>query len=108
MIIQVQSAEQFNQILQDNPQVLMEFYASWCPHCQAFYPILEQASAQLNQEGVVVAQTEIDTFQQLANEYQVQTIPTLIYFSNGTETDRTSGERPVQAVYEFVQQAQNA
>ncbi len=107
MIKQVTSTEDFQEIIENNPRVLMEFYASWCPHCKAFYPVLNAASERLNQEGVVVAQTEIDTFEQLANEYDVQSIPTLTFFSNGSLVAETAGERDEQAIFDFVAQAEN-
>ncbi len=105
MIKQVTSNEDFNEIVNGSQYVLMEFYASWCPHCKAFYPVLEAASEALNKNGVVVAQTEIDTFEDLANEYDVQSIPTLVMFVNGSAVAETSGERPEAEVFEFVKQA---
>lgn len=105
MIKQVSSNEDFREIIENNPYVLMEFYASWCPHCKAFYPVLETASEKLNEEGVVVAQTEIDAFEDLANEYDIQSIPTITFFVDGNLVAETSGERDEQAVFDFVAQA---
>ncbi len=107
MIKQVTSNEDFDDIINSNPAVLMEFYASWCPHCKAFYPVLEAASAKLNQEGIVVAQTEIDTFEDIANEYDVQSIPTLTFFKNGSLVAESAGERGEQDVFMFVRDALN-
>lgn len=108
MIKQVTSAEDFQSILSSNPHVLMEFYASWCPHCKAFYPVLEAASDRLNKEGIVVAQTEIDTFEEIANEYDIQSIPTLTFFENGSLVAESSGERAEPAVFDFVRQAMSS
>lgn len=107
MIQQVNSNEDFSQIINSNPYVLMEFYASWCPHCQAFYPVLNAASNTLNEQGIVVAQTEIDTYQQLANEYNVESIPTLFFFKNGQQVDKSVGTLTEQQVFDFVNQAMN-
>lgn len=105
MIHQVSSAEDFQSILENNPKVLMEFYASWCPHCKAFYPVLNAASEKLNEEGVVVAQTEIDTFSSIADQFGIESIPTLTFFVNGDLTAKSAGERSEQGVYEFVSDA---
>lgn len=105
MIKQVTSNEDFDDIINNNPLVLMEFYASWCPHCKAFQPILEKASEKLNEQGIVVAQTEIDTFEDIANEYDVQSIPTLTFFQDGSLIAESAGERGEPAVMEFVQAA---
>lgn len=104
----VESTDQFYQIVNDNANVLMEFFASWCPHCQAFQPVLEASAAQLQSMGVVLAQTEIDQFANLANEFNVESIPTLIFFKNGQPVLRSTGERDEQAVLEFAQQGLEA
>lgn len=107
MIHNVTSTQDFEHILSTYPDVLMEFYASWCPHCKAFYPNLEAASNELAGQGIYTAQTEIDIFEQLAGEYNVESIPTLIFFRNGQPVLETTGERDPQAVLEFVQEAMN-
>lgn len=104
MIKQVTSNEEFQDIINSNPKVLMEFYASWCPHCKAFYPVLNAASETLNQNGIVVAQTEIDDFEDIADEYNVQSIPTIMFFVNGSPVAVSSGERDEEAVFDFVNQ----
>lgn len=107
-VTRVESVDQFNEIIQNNPNVLMEFFATWCPHCQAFQPVLEAASTQLESEGVFVAQTEIDQFSNLANDFNVESIPTIIFFKNGQEVLRSTGERDEQAVFAFVNQGLQA
>lgn len=83
----------------------MEFYASWCPHCKAFYPVLDAASSRLNEEGVFVAQTEIDTFASIADQYGIESIPTLTFFENGDLVAQSAGSRDEQGVFEFVSQS---
>lgn len=107
-IHEIESTEQFADIVDKNPNVLMEFYASWCPHCKAFQPVLESASTKLAQEGITVAQTEIDQFSNLADDFKVESIPTIIFFKNGQQIQRSTGERDEQAVMDFCQQAMNA
>lgn len=107
-VIQIASKDQFSDMIDQNANVLMEFYASWCPHCKAFYPTLEAASDKLGQEGVVVAQTEIDDFSDLADDFQVESIPTLIFFRNGQQVERSAGERDEQGVMDFCKQAMEA
>ncbi len=105
MIKEVTSDQVFENIISDNEDVLMEFFASWCPHCKAFYPVLNAASARLNEEGITVAQTEIDTYASIADEYDIQSIPTLIFFHDGQPVAETSGELPEEGIFEFVKQA---
>lgn len=105
MIHQITSNEDFQSVIDGHSKVLMEFYASWCPHCKAFYPVLNAASAKLNEEGIYVAQTEIDTFEQIANEYGVESIPTLVFFNNGSAVTESTGERDEQGVFDFVNES---
>lgn len=107
MIHNVTSTEEFSEILASNPDVLMEFYAAWCPHCKAFQPNLEAASETLSENGVFTAQTEIDAFEDLAGQYGVESIPTIIFFKNGQPVLESTGERDPQGVLEFVAEAQN-
>ena len=105
MVHEIRSVEDFEQTIQNNPDVLMEFYASWCPHCKAFAPDLAEASHLLESKHVTVARTEIDTFEDLANEYNVESIPTLTFFKNGSLVAESAGQRSVQGVLDFVNQA---
>lgn len=71
--------------------VLIEFYASWCPHCQRMMPIVEQVRELLGDQ-VPVFQYDIDEFQDDAAEAGVESIPTFIIYDNGREYWRHSGE----------------
>lgn len=73
--------------------VLIEFYASWCPHCQRMMPIVEQVKELLG-EQVAVYQYDIDKFPKDAEAAGVQSIPTFIIYDNDREIWRTTGEIP--------------
>lgn len=109
MVHEITSVQDFEETLQNYPDLVMEFYASWCPHCKAFAPNLAEASHILENKGIYFARTEIDTFENLANQYNVESIPTLTFFKNGSLVAESAGERDVQGVISFVDQAlQNA
>ncbi len=107
MITEVTSPENFQNIIESHPQVLMEFFADWCPHCQAFQPVLEAASSELEANGIFVAQVDYVKFPDLFSEYGVESFPTMVFFQNGQPIASTSGERPEQAVFEWVNQVLN-
>ena len=70
---------------------LVEFFASWCPHCQRMMPVVADIKNRL--EGrVPVAQFDIDENTQLSDSERVETIPTFIIYKNGKEVWRQSGE----------------
>lgn len=70
--------------------VLVDFYATWCGPCQMMAPILEQVGNQLKGRLQVV-KIDTDKYPQLASQYQIQALPTLVLFKNGQPMERIEG-----------------
>lgn len=70
--------------------VLVDFYASWCGPCQMMAPILEQVNTQLKPKLRVV-KIDTDKYPQLASQYQIHALPTLVLFKEGKPIDRIEG-----------------
>ena len=68
--------------------VLVDFYADWCGPCQMMEPTIETLAAETD---AAVLKVDVDQFQSLAGEYQVQGIPTLLVFADGELADRMVG-----------------
>lgn len=81
----------YDEAINSTSTVLVEFYASWCPHCKRMMPIVEQIK-ELLQGQVDVYQLEIDENKELADQQGVESIPTFIVYRNGQEMWRQSGE----------------
>lgn len=81
----------YTELTKSAPAVLVEFYASWCPHCRKMMPIVEELKELLSGQ-VEVYQLEIDDNRDAADEAGVQSIPTFILYRNGEEAWRQSGE----------------
>ena len=81
----------YNQAIQNPGTVLIEFYASLCPHCQRMMPVVAQVKELLG-DSVPVYQYDIDQNNEAANEARVQSIPTFIIYRDGEEMWRHSGE----------------
>lgn len=81
----------YSQVINEAPVVLVEFFATWCPHCQRMMPIVAQIKELLGNATPVV-QFDIDQNQELAKEVNVNGIPTFIIYQNGQEVWRHSGE----------------
>jgi len=72
----------FNEIINSNTPVLVDFYADWCAPCKVMAPILEQVSKEM--EGKVkVIKVNVDKNEEAARQYQIRSIPTMILFKNG-------------------------
>ena len=81
----------YNQAITSTPAVLVEFYASWRPHCQRMMPVVEQIKILLDGSADVY-QFEIDENRELADAQKVESIPTFIVYKDGKEMWRRSGE----------------
>ena len=71
--------------------VLVEFFATWCPHCQRMMPVVADVKALLDGKAAVY-QFDIDKNQEFAQELGVSSIPTFIVYKDGEEKWRGSGE----------------
>ena len=81
----------YKELTESVPVVLVEFYASWCPHCQRMMPIVADIKKKVEGKAVV-AQFDIDEYTELSDQEGVQTRPTFILYRNGSEVWRQSGE----------------
>lgn len=81
----------YEDIIKSDKPVLVEFFATWCPLCHRMAPIVEQV-AELLDGRAPVYQLDIDKNQELADDQQVQSVPTFIVYKNGVEQWRHSGE----------------
>lgn len=73
------------------PVVLVEFFASWCPHCQRMMPVVDQIQELLDSK-VPVYRYDVDEYPDEASSAGAESIPTFIVYKNGNPVWRHSGE----------------
>ena len=88
----VTSASFADEVLMANVPVLVDFYADWCGPCRMLRPALEQLSEE--RSDVKVVAVNIDENPDLADDFDVTSIPCVILFKNGAEADRSIGLVP--------------
>lgn len=85
------TTENFDQVvLQATRPVLVDFYASWCPPCRAIAPVLDELAAEFT-DRVDIVKVNIDNAPELAQQFDVQGVPTLVAFRSGREIERMVG-----------------
>lgn len=79
-----------NEIAASSKVVLIDFWATWCGPCRILSPTVDEIAAEY--EGrVTVAKCNVDDAQDVAMQYRIRTIPTLIFLKDGEVADRTVG-----------------
>ena len=81
----------YKDLITSNKVVLVEFYATWCPHCKRMMPVIDQIR-ELVGDTAKIYQLDVDEHSELADEEEVTGTPTFILYADGDEVWRYSGE----------------
>jgi thioredoxin len=92
----------FNEVINSGKTVLVDFSATWCGPCKMMEPILKEL-ANITGPDVKIIKVDVDKNQGAAMTYQVQSVPTLIVFKNGTIKWRQSGVVPAQQLKSVIE-----
>lgn len=92
----------YDQAIRSKSVVLVEFYATWCPHCQAMAPVVEEVREILG-DSAAVLQLDIDKNKEAADAEEVEATPTFILYKEGRQVWRHEGEIDGNALLQKVQ-----
>ncbi len=91
--------------INDNPFVIIDFWAPWCGPCQSFAPVYEQVSEKY--PDIVFAKVNTEEEQEIAAQFNIRSIPTLMIFRDQIIIYAEPGALPAQTFEQLVEQAKN-
>ncbi len=100
MVKEISSIEEFDALIKDK-DVLVDFFATWCPHCTRESVVIDKVDAKYKDQFNIL-KVDVDKFPDLAQKYDVEAMPTLVILSNGTMTNTHVGELDESGLVEFL------
>lgn len=101
-VIEVTKKNFEEEVLKSEVPVIADFNAGWCGPCRAMKPLLEELSE--NDEKYKIVSIDIDDEDELAEEYDINSIPCLVVFKEGKEVNRNVGLIPKDAIAALVEE----
>ncbi len=83
----------FDELLEDEKLVIVDFWATWCGPCRMLSPLLDEVEEEMA-DKITVVKVNVDDADEIAMRYRIMSIPTLLFFKNGQLVDKSVGAMP--------------
>lgn len=103
MSVEIKNKQEFNQkVLNSDLPVLVDFWASWCGPCKKMSPIVDELADEMS-NTVKIAKVNVEQNQDIAQEFGIMKIPTMVLFQDGEEIDAIIGGQSKSALKRFIE-----
>ena len=89
------------EVMEANVPVLIDFWASWCGPCRMMSPVIDKIAEEMG-DKLKVGKVNVDENHELAEKYEIMTIPAFIVIKNGAEAGRTIGVQPKEDILKLI------
>ena len=97
----VASNDNFAELLQCEKLVIVDFWATWCGPCRMLSPILDEVEEEMS-EKIQVVKVNVDDADEVAAQYRIMSIPTLLFIKNGEIVEKTVGAMPKNVLVDKI------
>jgi len=96
------NSSEFSGLLQEDKLLVVDFFATWCGPCKKLSPTLDEVSEELD-EQVNIVKVDVDESEDLAMDYGIRSVPTVLFFKNGQQVDKFVGALPKSEIVAKIQ-----
>ncbi|AGO13466.1 AaceriACL131Wp [[Ashbya] aceris (nom. inval.)] len=101
MVSEIKSLSEFESAISSEKLVVVDFFATWCGPCKMIAPMIEKFATQFEEASFY--KVDVDAAAEVAQKYQITSMPTILYFKNGEAVDKVIGA-DVQSIRTKIQQ----
>ena len=96
------NSSEFSGLLQEDKLLVVDFFATWCGPCKKLSPTLDEVSEELGEQDNIV-KVDVDESEDLAMDYGIRSVPTVLFFKNGQQVDKFVGALPKSEIVAKIQ-----
>ena len=101
MIIHVKSYDEFKNLIASS-DCFVDFFATWCGPCKMLTPVLEEMDEKGAFGDVKILKIDVDECGDIARDFRIQAVPTLMFFRNGKLANTTMGYKNENEILDFI------
>jgi thioredoxin 1 len=102
MIVEL-TKDNFDDVIKSGKTVVVDFWAEWCMPCKMMEPVTEELAKEMGPEKVTIAKCDVQSQQELAQKYNIFSIPSMLIFKDGKAMDQVVGVVPKKTLVDKIE-----